>query len=442
MDAKLFHGTGSLFEMGGVPPLKKVVPLGMQHVVAAIVGVVTPALLVANVCGLNGTDKTILIQASLLISALATFLQLFPIFGIGSGLPVIAGVSFAYVPTLLAIGGQFGIEAIFGAQIAGGLVAIIIGLFLKQLRVLFPPLVTGTVIFTIGLSLYPTAINYMAGGKGSADFGSPKNWAVALFTFVIVVFLNYFTKGIFKLASILIGMFAGYLLALSLHMVNFAPVAQESWFQFVPVMHFGIKFDMSAIVLMVIIYIVNSVQAIGDFSTTTIGGLDRSPTDKELSGGIISNGVTSIVSSLFGGMPTAIYGQNAGIVIVNRVVNRIVFAFAAFVLLIAAFVPKFSGVLTTIPQSVIGGATVSVFAMIAMAGIKMISSAGFTSRNMAVVGLSVAIGVGIAETQGSLALFPSWVATVFGSSAVVLATVLAIVLNVILPKDEAAPKAE
>jgi len=440
MKGKLLNGTGSIFEMGGVPPLKKVVPLGMQHVVAAIVGVVTPALLVANVCGLNDNDKTILIQASLLISALATLLQLFPIGQVGAGLPVILGVSFAYVPTLLAIGGQFGIEAIFGAQIVGAFVAIIFGLFVKQLRVLFPPLVTGTVIFTIGLSLYPTAINYMAGGKSSPTFGSPKNWLVAIVTFAIVVFLNYFTKGFFKLASILIGMVAGYLLALCLGMVSIGAVTQSNWFQAVPVMHFGIVFNASAIISMVIIYVVNSVQAIGDFSSTTLGGLDREPTDKELSGGIISNGVTSIIGAFFGGMPTATYSQNVGIVIINRVVNKVVFGFAAVVLLIAGLVPKFASLLTTIPQSVIGGATISVFAMITMTGIKMISSTNLTPRNTAVVGLSVALGVGVTQVPGCLAQFPAWVATVFGSSSVVIATIMAIFLNLILPKDEVTTK--
>ncbi len=436
MKEKLLNGTGSVFEMGGVPPMKKVVPLGMQHVVAAIVGVVTPALLVANVCGLSGEDKTILIQASLLISALATFLQLFPIGRVGAGLPVILGVSFAYVPTLLSIGGQFGITAIFGAQIVGGVIAIIIGLFVKQLRVLFPPLVTGTVIFTIGLSLYPTAINYMAGGKGSPTFGSPRNWLVAMITFAVVVFLNYFTKGFFKLASILIGMVVGYLVALGFGMVSTGSVAQASWFQIVPIMHFGITFNASAIISMAIIYTVNSVQAIGDLSSTTLGGLDREPTDRELSGGIISNGVTSIVSAFFGGMPTATYSQNVGIVIINRVVNKVVFGFAALVLLIAGFVPKFASLLTTIPQSVIGGATISVFAMITMTGIKMIASSKLTPRNTAVVGLSVALGVGVTQVPGSLALFPAWVQTVFGSSSVVIATIMAIFFNLVLPKDE------
>lgn len=436
----------SVFSFNGVPSMEKVVPLGLQHVVAAIVGVVTPAILVANICKLPPDDKVLLVQMSLLISALATFLQLFPIGRIiGSGLPVIMGVSFAYVPTLLSIGGQFGIATIFGSQIIGGLVAIIVGIFVKYLMKLFPPLVTGTVIFTIGLSLYPTAVTYMAGGKGST-FGNPYNWLVAIITFGIVVFFNYFTKGSLKLASILVGMVCGYIVALLMEpvfgfqMINFSSVAESGWFELPKPLPFGIEFQATAIISMVIIYVVNAVQTIGDLTSTTSGGLDRLPTNRELSGGIIGNGVASVIGAFFGGMPTATYSQNVGIVTVNRVVNRVVFAFAALVLLVAGFVPKFASVLTTIPQAVIGGATISVFATIAMTGIKMITSQPMTARNTAVVGLSVALGVGVVQAADSLSGFPEWVPTVFGSSSVVVATLMAVLLNLILPKDKPASK--
>lgn len=427
---------GSIFELEGIPPLKEVAPLGFQHVVAAIVGVVTPAILVANITNLSGADKTILIQMSLIITALATLLQLFPIAGIGSGLPVIIGMSFAYVPTILAIGGQFGIATIFGAQIFGGIAAFLVGMYVKQLRIFFPPIVTGTVIFTIGLSLYSVAVRYMAGGGGNPTFGSPTNWLVATITLVVVIYLTYFTKGITKLAAILVGMIVGYIVAFFMGMVSFDAVTQSSWFQLVAPLHFGIKFEISAIISMIIMYIVNAVQAIGDLSSTTIGGLDREPTDKELSGGIKANGLTSIISAFFGGLPTATYSQNVGIVTVNRVVNKMVFAFAAVVFLVAGLIPKFASVLTTIPQSVIGGATISVFAMITMTGIKMIASAKLTPRNTAVVGLAVALGVGVTSVTGSLAGFPTWVGTIFGTSSVVIATLVAIILNIVLPKDK------
>lgn len=429
-----------IYQLKGVPPTGQLIPLGMQHVVAAVVGIITPAILVANTCGLSDADKTLLIQVSLLVTALGTLLQVYAK-KVGAGLPVIMGISFAYVPTLLAIGGQFDLPTILGAQIVGGAVAVLFGIFVKKIRVFFPSLVTGTVIFTIGLSLYPTAVRYIAGGSGAVDFGGIQNWAVALVTLVTVIGLQHFAKGILKTGAILWGMIVGYLLSLCLGMVNFDSVGPAGWFQVAAPLHFGIKFEASACVSLAVVYVINAVQTIGDLSSTTMGGMDRMPTDAELSGGIINQGLTSIVGAFFGGLPTASYSQNVGIVTVNRVINKAVFAFAALVLLVAGFVPKFSAVLTTIPQAVIGGATISVFATITMTGIRMITSQTFTMRNSTVVGLAVALGVGITQVSGSLQGpgFPAWVNTVFGSSPVVVAAIVAIALNLILPKEQKKP---
>ena len=434
----------SVLELNGIPKFKEAFPLALQHVVAMVVGCITPALLVANATNMSTEDETLLVQAALVIAAIATALQLFPIFGrIGAGLPIIMGVSFAYVPTLLAIGGEFGIATILGAQICGGLAAVIVGIFIKFLRPLFPPLVAGTVVFTIGLSLYPVAIKYMAGGAGTEEFGSPKNWGIALITLAAVVFFNYFTKGFFKLASILLGLLVGYIVAFAFGMVSFDSVAESGWFQLPQPFHFGLSFQATAIISMVIMYVVNSVQAIGDMSSTTGGAMDRVPTDKELSGGIIGNGISSIVGALFGGLPTATFSQNVGIVIVTRVINRCVLGLAAIIILIAGLIPKFAALLTTIPQCVLGGATIMVFASITMTGIKLILTAKMTPRNSTCVGLAVAIGVGISQVAGSLAGpgMPTWVNDIFGTSSVIVSTILVILLNLILPKDkEEAPE--
>jgi len=434
---------GSVFSLDGIPPAGQMIPLGLQHVVAAIVGVITPAIMVSNTCGLEGTDRTMLIQVSLIVTAIATLIQLYTIVHkVGSGLPVIMGISFAYVPTLLAIGGQFDLPTILGAEIVGGCVAVVFGIFVKQIRKLFPPLITGTVIFTIGLSLYPTAVKYMAGGAGAEDFGSLKNWSVAIVTLLVVIVLQNFAKGVLKLGAILWGMIAGYLLALCLGMVDFSAVGSAGWFQLATPLHFGVKFELSAAISLSVVYIINAVQTIGDLSSTTLGGMDRMPTDKELSGGIIAQGAVSIVGALFGGLPAATYSQNVGIVTVNKVINKAVFAFASLVLLVAGLVPKLSAVLTTIPQAVIGGATISVFATITMTGIRMITSENFTMRSSAIVGLSVALGVGITQVAGSLQGpgFPAWVNTVFGSSPIVVAAITAIILNLALPKDQGGKK--
>ena len=429
-----------LFILDGKPSLGQTVPLALQHIVAMIVGCVTPAIIVAGVAGLSEQDSIILIQAALVMSAISTLLQLFPFkfgkFRIGSGLPVIMGISFAYVPTMQAIAGSLDVATILGAQIVGGIIAIIVGIFIKQIRKFFPPLITGTVVFAIGLSLYPTAINYMAGGVSSPSYGSWQNWTVAFITLIIVTALNHFGKGIFNLASILIGVIAGYVVAMMFGMVDFSSVASASWFQFPSPLHFGIKFEASSCVAIGVLFAINSIQAIGDFSATTTGGLDRMPTDEELNGGILAYGCSNIFCALFGGLPTATYSQNVGIVGSTKVVAKRVFRTAAIVLLVAGLVPKFSSVLTTIPYCVLGGATVSVFASIAMTGVKLITAEPMTYRSTSIVGLAIALGMGITQANAALATFPAWVTTIFGKSPVVVATITAVILNLILPKEK------
>ena len=431
----------SVFELNGVPKLTQAFPLALQHVVAMIVGCVTPAIVIAEMAGLNEGDKVIFVQAALFIAAVSTLIQLFPLGGrIGSGLPVIMGVSFAYLPSMQAIVGNFDIATILGAQLIGGVVAIFVGIFVTKLRKLFPPLITGTVVFTIGLSLYPTAVKYMAGGQSSPNYGAWQNWLVAFLTLAVVVALNHFAKGILKLASILIGMIVGYIISGFFGMIDFSAVQGAGIFQIPRPMYFGMKFETSAVMTLVILFIINSVQAIGDLSATSGGGLDREPTDKELSGGIIGYGITNILGSFFGGLPTATFSQNVGIVATTKVVNRVVLGLAAGIILLAGFVPKFSALLTTIPQCVLGGATISVFASIAMTGIKLVVQQPLTYRNTSIVGLSVALGMGITQCSDALAQLPAWVTTVFGRSPVVVTTIAAILLNVILPKDKEAGK--
>lgn len=435
----------SVFELNGRPRFGQALPLALQHVVAMIVGCVTPAIIVSGVAGLNGQDQVILVQAALFTSAISTLLQLFPFirfqnFQLGSALPVIMGISFAYVPSMQAIAASSDVGTILGAQLVGGLIAIVVGFSIQKIRVLFPPIITGTVVFTIGLSLYPTAVNYMAGGTSNPDYGSWKNWLVAFFTLAVVIGLNHFAKGSLKLASILVGIIAGYIFAAALGLVNLSGIQSAGYFQLPQPLHFGLSFDPSACIAIGVLFAINSIQAIGDFSATTVGSMDREPKNKELQGGIMMYGITNILCSFIGGLPTATYSQNVGIVTTTKVINRCVLGLAAVILLIAGFVPKFSALLTTIPQCVLGGATISVFASIAMTGIKLIMLQEMNYRNTALVGLSVALGMGVTQAPASLASFPAWVTTIFGSSPVVLATLTAILLNLILPKGNESKK--
>lgn len=441
----------ALFQFHGRPPLGASVSLALQHLVAMIVGCVTPPIIIAGAIGLSQADRVLLIQVSLVMSAVSTLLQLFPIGGrFGSGLPVILGVSFAYLPSMQAIAASGGgVSAIAGAMLVGGVVAVIVGLFVKKIRLLFPPVITGTVVFTIGLSLYPTAINYMAGGtantyeavmaKGLPEamvYGSWQNWLIAILTLAAVMILNNKGKGVCKLAAILLGMVFGYAAALCFGMVSFADVGDAAWFSLPRFLHFGVSFDVPSCVALGLLFAINSIQAIGDFTATTVGGMDRDPTDNELQGGIIAYGAANILAALFGGLPTATYSQNVGIVTTNKVVNRTVFTLTGAFLLLAGVSPKFAAVLTTIPQCVLGGATITVFSTIAMTGMRLIASQSLTARNTTIVGLSAALGVGISQASASLSQFPDSFTMIFGKSPVVIATLMAVALNLILPKEE------
>ena len=390
MSTKNSNTSQELFNLNGKPSFGQALPLAFQHVVAMIIGCVAPAIILAGVSGLSESDTVVLIQASLAMSAISTFIQLFPFikfksYQIGAGLPVIMGISFAYVPIMQSIAQDADVGTILGAQIVGGIVAIIVGIFIKQIRHLFPPLVTGTVVFAIGLSLYPTAVNYMAGGAGSADYGSWQNWLVAIIT---------------------------------------------------QPMHFGIKFEPSSCVAIAVLFAISSIQAIGDFSATTTGGMDRMPTDEELSGGIIGYGVSNIVCAFFSGLPTATYSQNVGIVSSTKVVAKRVFGIAAMIMLVAGIMPKIAYILLIIPSCVLGGATISVFAMISMTGIKLINNSKMNYRNTSIVGLAIALGMGVTQANAALAQLPAWVTTIFGKSPVALSTLVAVFLNLVLPKEK------
>ena len=441
----------ALFQLNGIPPLGMSISLALQHLVAMIVGCVTPAIIIANALGLPQSERVLLIQVSLVMSAVTTLIELFPIGGkLGSGLPVMFGISFAYLPSMQAIvGGGGDIATIAGAMVVGGIVAAVVGVFVKKIRRFFPPIITGTVVFTIGLSLYPTAINYMAGGAGNTYevvvlrkgltsalvYGSWQNWAVAAFTLIVVMVMSNKGKGICKLAAILLGMIAGYIVAAVFDMVDLSEVRDAAWFSLPRFMHFGIKFEFSACIALALLFAINAIQAIGDLTATTVGGLNREPTDQELQGGIVTYGLTNVLSAFFGSLPTATYSQNVGIVTTNKVVNRVVFALAGGFLLLAGLIPKFSAILTTIPQCVLGGATITVFSTIAMTGMKLIASETISPRNTTIVGLSAALGVGISQSSSALSQFPESITIIFGKTPVVIATIMAVLLNLILPQE-------
>ena len=267
-----------LFQREGVPSLKNLLPCSLQHVLACFAGAIAPAMMIASTCNFTEAQETAIIQVALILTALDTLLQQFPLFGrIGSNLPILTGVSFAFLPAFQAIGFEFGFGTLLGAELVGGVVAILFGVFFKNVRKLFPPLVTGTVIFTIGVSLYPTAIKYMAGGVGSPIFGSFQSWFVGLVTFAIVFGLSNFGKGVIKLGAIFFGMIAGCLISIPLGMVDPSGVANAAWFALPQFMPFKIEFNGAACLTIAVVYIMANVQLIGDLSAAALGSMDRLP---------------------------------------------------------------------------------------------------------------------------------------------------------------------
>jgi NCS2 family nucleobase:cation symporter-2 len=433
--AKTIPSENALYERTGTPPLGKAIPLALQHVVAMVVGCITMPMIVASAAGVSASDQIIMVQGSLLVAALAILLQAFGVKGfISSGLPVMVGSGFAFLPTLRSIAEQQGMGAVAGAQIAGACLGMLVGLCFTKIRFLFPPIVTASVVLTIGISLYDTAVNYMAGGSSaSPTYGSVRNWALALITLITVIFCGQFCKGMVKASATLIGMVVGYFVALAMGMIQFTDVASAAWVQLPAAFHFTPEFNLNAMISLGIVFMVNTVQDIGQFEATSNGVYERAATNAEITGGVIANNLCSLLGGVFGGAPVAAAGQNVGIVTTTKVINRWVFGIAGSLVAVAALVPKLSAILITIPQPVLGGATITVFGSIAMTGVRMLARDGLSPRSVFIAGLSVALAVGIPQTANAFAGCPAWVSQIFGNSEVIVVAVVAILLNLILP---------
>lgn len=430
-----------LFKLDGKPKFSAALPQALQHVLAMLAGNITPPILIAQAVDLSSEDQLILIQAAMLIGGITTLLQLFPVWGFGMGLPSVMGVAFAYMPILLSIGTTYGIGAIFGSQLISGFLSIFIGVFIGKIRKFFPPIVSGTVVLSIGLSLYGTAINYMAGGAGAGDnFGSGKFWLVAIVVLVTTLACNFFGKGYIKVSGMLIGMGVGYILSIALGgMVNFSAIQDASWFALPKILHWKLSFPPIAVVSMILMYIVQAVQTIGDVSSTAMGAFGREATDAEIGGAIKGQGICGMLGSIIGGLPTDPFSQNVGLIVTTKVVSKFVFVIVSGMLLIAGLIPKFGAVMTSIPYSVLGGATVTVFAAITMSGIELIGEQPMNYRNKLIVGISLAIGVGVSTVSNSLQFAPDIVKNIFGSSPIVLSFLMAFILNIIVPEDNSIP---
>ena len=437
--SNLTQNNAELLKFDGKPSWGAAFPQAMQHVLAMLIGNITPPMLIAGTCGLSAEEKIMLTQAAMIIGGITTLLQLFPVFGFGMKLPNVMGVAFAYMPILTIIGQQYGIAAIFGSQLVAGFVSIFVGMFIGKIRRFFPPIVSGTVVMSIGLSLYKTAISYIGGGsaaQANGTFGSGKFWFLAILTLIVTLACNFFGKGLVKASGMLIGIVVGYAASLLVGgVVSFADFEAASWFALPRPFYFGMEFHLDAIVMMILMYMVQAVQTIGDVSSTAIGGFGRQCTDQELGGAIKGQGICGMIGAVIGGLPTDPYSQNVGLICTTKVVARRVFTMVGVIMLLAGIFPKFSGLMATIPQPVLGGATVTVFAAITMSGIQLLNEQPLNYRNRMIVGIALAIGLGIDAAPDILQFVPQLLRNIFGSSLVV-SFLIVFVLNLIIPKDD------
>lgn len=430
------------YQLNGRPGLSTAVPLGLQHVLAMFTSNLAPILIIAGVCGLSGADTVVMVQCAMFISGLTTFIQLYPIkLGknrqIGANLPIVMGTSFAFVPTASAIGAANGIGVVLGGCLAGSFVEVIMGFFYKYIKRFFPPLVVGCTLVTIGINLLDVGVDYFAGGAGAADYGSAQNLSVAFFVLAIVVLLQCFGKGLAKNSAILIGLVAGYILAFFLNMVDTSAIKEAAWFGIPFPMHFKLEFQLPAILSFAALFITSGLETIGNTSGITIAGFDREATEKETSGAILADAIGSTTAALFNALPNTAFGQNAGIVAMTKVVNKWYIATGAFILMISGFFPKLGAIFSAIPNAVLGGAIITVFGMILINGIKMIGKAGFSERNILVMGLTFAFGLGMASHPDAVAQLPSALRFVF-SDAVTGTCIVAIAANILFPMTDAA----
>ncbi|ALS79709.1 uracil permease [Planococcus kocurii] len=430
------------YDVDGRPPLKEAIPLGLQHIFAMFLGNIAVPIIIAGVVGITGADLTILVQSAMIMAGVATIIQCYPIWKVGAGLPVVMGTSFGFLPTNIAIASSYGISGLLGASLIGGLFGGTLGFFIKKLKRFFPKIVTGTVVLTIGLSLLPTGITSMAGGSGSENFGSAKNWLVALLVLVIVIFLNRYAKGMAKTSSILIGIVVGYIVALPLGMVEFSAIREASWFSIPTPFYFPMEFYWGAILPMLIMFIVTSVETVGDVTAITNGGADREPTSDELSGSVIANGLTSSLAAVFNSLPNTSFSQNVGMIAFTKIMSKYVVAVGAVFLILAGLIPKIGALISTMPPAVIGGATVIIFSQITLTGIDILTSEPLNERAKIIIGLSLVFGLGLSQVPDAMNAFPDIIQLLFGQSGITIACFVAILLNLVIPEDSIEKDAE
>ena len=426
----------NIYRLDGMVPVQKAVPFGLQHILAMFVANISPIIIVGGACGLRGKDIAMLIQVSMIMAGIGTLVQLFTIFSkVGSGLPIVMGISFTFVSILSFVGVQYGYGAVMGAVLIGGIIEGILGLFAKYWLKIISPIVAASVVTAIGFSLLSVGAASFGGGTGSEDFGSAQNWILGSVTLACCILFHIFAKSYYKQLSVLFGLVVGYILAVIMGVVDFSAIKDAGIIALPGIMPFKMEFRPDAILSVVLIFLVSATETIGDTSALALSGLGRNVTEEETSGSIACDGFISSLSAVFGCMPITSFSQNVGLVAMTKVVNRFTIATGAVIMILAGIFPVFGAVLSTLPDAVLGGCTIMMFGTIVVSGLQMISKCGFTQRNTVIAALSLSIGLGFTQCGELFEIFPRMIQNVFAQNCVAVVFVVAIILNLILPKN-------
>jgi len=428
----------NIYFLNGKVPVGKAVPFGLQHVLAMFVANIAPIMIVAGVCGLSPQDTANLIQTAMMIAGIGSLVQIFGIWKIGARLPIVMGISFTFVSIFCYVGPQYGYSAVIGAVIVGGLVEGLLGFFAKYWRKIIAPIVAACVVTAIGFSLLSVGANSFAGGNGSEDFGSWQNWVLGTFTLVACIAFNLLAKNHWKQLSVLFGLVCGYILALCMGMVDFSALQDVGIVALPKILPYKPTFNLSAIISVIMIFLVSATETIGDTSALTSTALNREATDEEISGSLACDGFVSSISALFGCMPITSFSQNVGLIAMTKVINRFTIATGAIIMIIAGLFPAVGAVLATLPEAVLGGCTIMMFGTIVVSGLQMIGNCGYSQRNITIAALSLSIGIGFTQVPEMFAIFPELIRTIFAENCVAVVFVAAIILNLVMPEEKEA----
>lgn len=425
-----------IYEFHGDISVKKAVPFGLQHVLAMFVSNIAPILIVTGVVKMPAAEAASLVQAAMIIAGVGSMLQLFPFWRIGSGLPIIMGISFTFVSIFCVIGTKYGYGAVLGAALVGGILEGILGLGAAWWRKFVPSIVSASVVTAIGFSLLPIGANSFGGGFGNPEFGDWKYLTVGTITLISCLIFNIKAKSFYKQLSVLFGLVVGYIAAFFFGMVDLTRMTTVSVLSLPALMPYELEFHADAIFSVFLIFLVSATETLGDTSALAAMGFGREAKDKEISGAITVDGFVSSLSALFGCMPITSFSQNVGLIAMTRVVNRKAIACGAAIMILAGFVPALGVILASLPDAVLGGCTLMMFGSIVVSGVRMISQCGYSQRNMSIAALSLSIGLGFTQTPQIFRLFPDLFRSVFAENCVAVVFIVAILLNLIFPKEK------